>query len=202
MRPEEVVKANTADAFDTFYAADDYIVRDYLVRERLAFYDLVAEYCTTEIPVPQPCSVVDVGCGTGHMLLALRNRLGTHDLALTGLDFSANAMLWCRPLLPGATFVVGDLYDAQLPAGAYDLVLCIETLEHVLDPRAALCELLRVCRTGGRLVLTVPNGARDSWNGHRHFWTPEQFTEFLGPHGLTHLRQLQGDTVLLAEVVG
>ena len=134
------------------------------------------------------------------MLLALRNRLATHDLSLTGLDFSAVGVDRCRALLPEATFVVGDLYDAPLPAGAYDLVLCVETLEHVPNPQAALRELLRACRPGGRIVRTVPNGEKDSWDGHRSFWTPTQFAEFLRPHGLTHLHQLQDGTALLAEL--
>ena len=200
MRPEEVVKANTMEAFDIFYAADDFIAASYLVRERLAFYDLVADHCATTMVGARSGHVVDVGCGTGHMLLALRNRLATHDLCLTGLDFSAVAVNRCRSLLPEATFVVGDLYESLLPAGAYDLVLCVETLEHVPDPQVALRELLRLCRPGGKMVLTVPNGEKDSWDGHRSFWTPAEFTEFLHPHGLTQLRRLQDDTALLAEV--
>jgi ubiquinone/menaquinone biosynthesis C-methylase UbiE len=200
MRPEEVVKANTREAFDAFYGADDFIAASYLVRERLAFYDLVADYCASAVIGSRPLDVVDVGCGTGHMLLALRNRVPTHDLTMTGLDFSAVAVSRCRALLPAATFVVGDLYESPLPAGAYDLVLCVETLEHVPDPQAALRELLRVCRPGGQIVLTVPNGEKDSWDGHRSFWTPTQFAEFLRSHGLTHLRQLQDGTALLAEL--
>lgn len=200
MKPEEVVKANTQEAFDVFYSAHEYIATRYLNPGRLELYSLISDHCATAAPVPQPCCVVDVGCGMGHALLALRYRLPTHEMVLTGLDFSSVAVRYARALLPEANFIVGDLYESQLLTGAYDLVLCIETLEHVHDPQAALRELLRVCRVGGRLVLTVPNGEKDSWDGHRSFWTPAEFTEFLRPHGLTHLSQLQDGTALLAEV--
>jgi len=199
--PEEVVKANTREAFDAFFSADDYIASSYLCRARLDLYDLVADYCASSMTGSKQLDVVDVGCGTGHMLQALGRRLAPRELVLTGLDFSAVAVGRCRALLPAATFVVGDLYESPLPASAYDLVLCLETLEHLLDPLAALRELLRICKTGGRLVLTVPNGEKDSWDGHRHFWTPAEFAEYLRPWGLANLLRLQDDTALLAEVV-
>jgi ubiquinone/menaquinone biosynthesis C-methylase UbiE len=200
-RPEEIVKDNTMEAFDAFYSADDYITTSYLVPLRLALYDLVADHCATVMMGSQSLDVVDVGCGTGHMLQALQRRMDSHKLAITGLDFSTVAVGRCRTLLPAATFVVGDLHESRLPASAYDIVLCIETLEHLLDPLAALRELLRICRPGGRLILTVPNGEKDSWDGHFNFWTPDEFSEYLRPYGLTRLMKLQDDTTLLAEVV-
>jgi len=195
MNPAEVVKANTRAAFDEFYAATDFIATSYLDATRLALYDLVAMRCAA----PPATNVLDVGCGLGHGLLAVRHYLPA--AALTGLDFSTVALAHARSLLPAATFVAGDLYATPFADGAFDLVLCLETLEHVLDPTAALGELRRLCAPGGRVVLTVPNGEIDRWDGHRHFWTPAQLTEFLRPYGLRYLALRQDDTVILAELI-
>jgi SAM-dependent methyltransferase len=49
-----------------------------------------------------------------------------------------------------------DLTELTLPDGCFDLVICHRVLEHVLDDGAALREIHRVLRTGGRLETSVP----------------------------------------------
>jgi SAM-dependent methyltransferase len=78
--------------------------------------------------------------------------------------------------VPGLRPIVGDVRDLPIDKGAFELVLCISTLEHVgrdndvyaVDaPRdehgdeAALRELHRVLERGGRLLVSVPTGERD-----------------------------------------
>lgn len=70
--------------------------------------------------------------------------------------------------LPDALYVGGDIAptertDVVLDAGmlpiasqSVDVVLAVEVLEHLPDPRALLSEASRVLRPGGRLILTVP----------------------------------------------
>jgi len=92
--------------------------------------------------------------------------------------------------IPEMQTVVADVRDLPFPDSAFDLVLCISTLEHVgRDNRVygdgsetdggeleALRELRRVTARGGRIVVTVPSGEEedhgwfvqrepDSWNG-------------------------------------
>jgi 2-polyprenyl-3-methyl-5-hydroxy-6-metoxy-1,4-benzoquinol methylase len=196
--PQEVVKANTAAAFDAFYSFDDYIATSYLDRARLELYDLTAAACAAVVPAAGPLRVMDVGCGTGHALAAVVRWLPGRTLMLHGLDFSAVAVGRARALLPGGVFVAADLYDTPLPGGAYDLVLCLETLEHVADPELALAKLLYLCAPGGHVVLTVPNGDLDRWDGHRSFWSPAALAAWLRPHGLVRLDRLQDNTALLA----
>jgi ubiquinone/menaquinone biosynthesis C-methylase UbiE len=52
--------------------------------------------------------------------------------------------------------IVSDITSIPEPDGAFDAVMCIEVLEHVPDPLAALRELSRLTRSGGCLVLTAP----------------------------------------------
>jgi len=182
--PEEVVKSNTKKAFDHFFSQDEFIQTNYLRESRLRFYECVAEHCvpllTSAIDESGRCRVVDMGCGTGHFLLALQRRLGDRA-ELSGLDFSNAAITRARTVVPAASFTVADAYRMPFPDHAFDLVTCVETLEHLKKPRVALDEMARICKPGGHLVITVPDATMDDWGGHVNFWTAGSLKEFLSP---------------------
>lgn len=52
--------------------------------------------------------------------------------------------------------IVSDLTAIPEPDGSFDAALCTEVLEHVPDPLAAVREMARLLRPGGRLILTAP----------------------------------------------
>lgn len=52
--------------------------------------------------------------------------------------------------------IVSDITAIPEPDASFDAVMCIEVLEHVPDPIAALHELVRLLRPGGALILTAP----------------------------------------------
>jgi len=54
------------------------------------------------------------------------------------------------------SLVVDDITNSALGTETYDLVLCTEVIEHIGDSQAALCEMHRVLRPGGTLLLTTP----------------------------------------------
>lgn len=60
---------------------------------------------------------------------------------------------------PGSLTPVGADMEARLPFddGSFDVVLCVEGIEHVMDRHRTLAEFRRVLRPGGRLLLTTPN---------------------------------------------
>jgi SAM-dependent methyltransferase len=65
--------------------------------------------------------------------------------------------------------VVGDLLRMPVPDGAFDAVLCTETLEHLTDPQTFLAEAARVLRSGGRLYMTAPLQFREHQEPHDYF---------------------------------
>lgn len=98
---------------------------------------------------------LDVGCGNGHGPgTFLRPRVGTY----VGVDVSARAVDEARALGLDAR-LVDDAAELPFTDGAFDLVVCVEVLEHLLRPDRAAREIARVLAPGGTLIATVPNTA-------------------------------------------
>jgi ubiquinone/menaquinone biosynthesis C-methylase UbiE len=134
----------------------------------VARYDDELWELVPEDPGPPPAHVVefvgslapadralDLGIGDGRVAVAIETA------RLVGADVSQVAMDRARTRLPEAELVLVEP-DAPLPFGdnEFDLVTCIETLEHIRDVQLALSEIRRVLRPGGRLALTTPASAR------------------------------------------
>jgi 2-polyprenyl-3-methyl-5-hydroxy-6-metoxy-1,4-benzoquinol methylase len=187
LRPtaEMVAKRNTRRGYDKFFGSDEYL-RQYLDEERLRFFREVADVCAAL----RPDSVLDVGCGTGHLLAEIAERGAA--TRLVGFDHSKQAIRRARRLVPEAELIVADLFKLSL-AEEFDLITCTEVLEHLRRPDHAMRVLVGCCRPGGHVVITVPDGAVDTWEGHVNFWDEHQLQGFLRPYGLQQVRRATGD---------
>ena len=110
--------------------------------------------------------LLDLGAGGGrHAFEAMRR-----GAAVVAVDTDAAAAKDCAALMValededdevrrrggrGST-VVADARDLPFPDGSFDRVIASEVLEHVLEDRRAMAELVRVLRPGGTLAATVP----------------------------------------------
>jgi SAM-dependent methyltransferase len=121
--------------------------------------------------VPPGSRVLDVGCGPGVLLSRLREHRRCKPF---GLDISTSAIrLMGRVGIPGAACAVPDL---PVLAGAFDVVIATELIEHLDDPAAALTEFVRCLRPGGKVILTTPNntlGPADE-DQHMHQFSVEK----------------------------
>ena len=105
-------------------------------------------------------TVLEIGCGRGE--LACRLALGPwQPHRIVAADFASSAVTLgrARGAAAGARieWLVADIQRIPLDNGSVDTVISCETIEHLPDPAAALRELYRVVRPGGRLLLTTPN---------------------------------------------
>ena len=95
--------------------------------------------------------VLDVCCGPGMLAAGVLER-GAEAI---GLDFSLEAVELASKLVPNGHFERGDAQALPYAAESFDAVLCGYGLMHLPEPAAALREMLRVLRPGGRTALSV-----------------------------------------------
>lgn len=107
--------------------------------------------------------LLDVGCGNGHFVAAMR-ALGWDA---RGLDVDEAGLAVARAHF-GVPVDRGTLKEARLPDESFDAVTLHHVIEHVPDPLDVLSECGRILRPGGRIVVVTPN--IDAL-GHRVFRT-------------------------------
>jgi SAM-dependent methyltransferase len=101
--------------------------------------------------------VLDVGFGDGYGAEILSESVREY----VGVDNSELAVREARARydLPNVTFTKSDGTVLPFSSGSFDLVVSFHVLEHIAQPEPYLTELMRVCRTGGRVVIVTPNRA-------------------------------------------
>ena len=112
--------------------------------------------------------ILEVGCAGGH-LSGLLARIFP-KAKIFGIDVYAPAILEAKKRFPKITFKVADAHKLPFKKGTFDLVVCSETIEHVVDPKKMLEEISRVMKKGGRTVVEMDSGSplfRIIW----YFWT-------------------------------
>jgi SAM-dependent methyltransferase len=148
-------------------------------------------------------SVLDVGCGTGAVALAVVGRCGAR---VTGIDLvpghvaSARAEAARRGLEHRATFVEADATAMPFPDASFDHVYAIESAYHAADKPRFYAECARVLRPGGCFVGTDWLRGADSDDGlvarvEAHFAIPQLLT-------LAELHDRLADAGLAVAAVG
>ena len=100
--------------------------------------------------------VLEAGCGRG----AFSRHLAERGARVMGVDISPAAAAMTRDALApfdGCTAIDASIEALPFPDDSFDLVVSLDTLEHVFEPERAVAELVRVLRPGGRLVVTTSN---------------------------------------------
>jgi SAM-dependent methyltransferase len=133
--------------------------------------------------------VLDNGCGVGQYL----GRLAQLTPHAVGLEFEHERA--CEAMQQAPQVVCAANEHLPFPSDFFDLILSHEVLEHVADDFAAVREMARVLRVGGRLVLFCPNRGYPFethgiyWRGRYHFgniplvnWLPRRWRDRLAPH--------------------
>jgi len=108
--------------------------------------------------------VLVAGCGVGMYARQIRQRFTPQ---VDGFDIEFERARSARAADIPALTAAGE--HIPFASGSFDTVLSHEVLEHVVDDRRALQEMLRVTRVGGRILLFCPN----RWypfETHGHYW--------------------------------
>ncbi len=133
--------------------------------------------------------ILENGCGIGMYVEHLSPFGGT----VIGLEYDFERAKEARKNSPHIFNAAGE--SIPLPSGTFDLILSHEVIEHVQDDRAAIREMIRVLKPGGRTVLFCPNRGYPFethgiyWKGQYHFgnklfvnYLPRSLRDKLAPH--------------------
>ena len=154
------------------------------------YYRWLARIVGAEIPAG--ARVLDVGCGTGVLLDAVKPAHGV------GVDLSPAMVRLARQRFPRLHFRVADA-EALEEGGAFDWVMMVDVLEHLGDPRSALASVRRACRPESRLIVVTANPA---WQSILHLAErlrlkmPEGDHRWLAPDEIRRLLHETGFDVL------
>jgi SAM-dependent methyltransferase len=111
------------------------------------------------LPLRPGARVLDAGCGSGRTLEELVGYGEVHGLELDPGAASVARDRGCGEVL------VGRLEELPWADGSFDLITCLDVIEHTPDDRLTLRSLRRVCRPGGFLLVTVP-AYQSLWSMH------------------------------------
>ncbi len=135
---------------------------------------------------------LEVGAGEGVISQKLHERFGS----AVGLDLPDAGLRAEWRSRPGPTYLHGDAENLPFTDKQFDLVVCVEVLEHLRDPAAGLRELARV--SSRHLLLSVPREpyfqgsnlltgrypkALGNTPGHLNHWTKGSFQRFVSQVG-------------------
>lgn len=125
-----------------------------------------------------PGSMLDVGCAYGGLLLEARLR----GWNTQGVELSSDAVRFCNESL-GLDVRESGIMDADLPQGAFDVVVMLEVIEHVPEPVRVMRRAAKLAAPGALLYLTCPNAQSPAarilgaqWIG----WKPPTHLQFFG----------------------
>lgn len=137
-----------------------------------ALFDLRSQIVLTMIQPVSGKKCLDIGCGDGKFT----SILATHAAEVVGIDISDRALCFAKCLVPNAKFLKMDATHLQFPKDFFDVVTCVDVLEHLPDDceQQAIAEMSRVLKGGGFLVVSVPSKNKRLEEKHyRHYTVNE-----------------------------
>jgi SAM-dependent methyltransferase len=140
--------------------------------------------------------VLENGCGVGMYVEKLTSYAGT----VIGLEYDFERTVEAHQNSPHILNAAGE--GLPFPSGSFDLILSHEVIEHVQDDAAAVREMVRALKPGGRAVIFCPNRGYPFethgiyWRGKYKFgnipfvnWLPRRWRDQLAPHVEVYTRR-------------
>lgn len=173
---QKLMAENNQIVYNKMYSSPE-LLKHYLIDSTLEFYGQTVDRIKANLSEDyEYMSCLDVGCGTGHLLAKLRE--SGFKGRMVGIDTAESAGEQVIRHQLSIEFFSGVLGEVEL-GGSFDIILCTEVLEHCDYPERIIEEMKRLLNPGGVIFITVPDGRKDTWEGHIHFWSPQSFKLFI-----------------------
>ncbi len=122
------------------------------------YYGQLKSLLAELVPEASTSSVLEIGCGTGALLAALRPARGL------GIDISEPMIRQARDRHRNSlelSFAVGEAESLDVP-GDWNVIIMVDLIEHLYDPERAIRRISSLMKPGNRLIITWAN----------HLWAP------------------------------
>ena len=157
-----------------------------------------------KISLPPGSKVLDVGCGEGRHIFGILNEF--EDIYCYGIDQDIPSLDKCKEGLEffkeldlnSTVFQQGSIYQLPFKENFFDLIICSEVLEHLDDYHAAIDEIYRVLKPGGKFLSSVPSywpekicwslssGYQNMPGGHVRIFKKRQLIDEIIDHGFEY----------------
>lgn len=141
--------------------------------------------------------ILVAGCGLGTYSARLLDRFSPH---VEAFDIELGRVATAQASVHHALVAAAE--NVPYRSNIFDMVLSHEVIEHVADDGAALAEMTRVCKPGGRIIIFCPNRwypveqHGHYWRGQYHFgntplinYLPDRWRNRLAPHVRAYTRR-------------
>lgn len=184
--------------------AESYQYHDSGLGHHHAYLLPAIERILTEFPwASGPKRIFELGCGNG----AVANHLTALGYELTGIDPSKEGIQWANRSFPKLNLKEGSAYDDLASVyGTFPMVLSLEVIEHLYDPRKFATNLKALTAPGGWAVVSTPYhgywknlalSVAGKWDehhsplwdhGHIKFWSVPSLIGLLSEAGFKDIR--------------
>ena len=150
----------------------------------------------------KPAKILDVGCASGFLTSRIA---GFFPLSESfGVDSYKEAIRFGQKSYPNIKFRYGDAHKLPFKNGSFDLITCIETLEHLENPEEAICEMYRCLKNAGYILIGQDTDNllfKTIWmiwtkrrgkvwhNSHLHPYSPKRLEKLIKECGLRIIKK-------------
>jgi len=163
-------------------------LQKYLSPERISLFWELVDLCLDQGVSLDDMDITDIGSGMAYLFRRIHQK--SRPKRMYGYDTFEEIHELASMICPEGVYLNSSLYEVK---DQYDVVFCMEVLEHLVDPEGGMKHLIKCVRESesGYLVLSVPNGRYDfqeagkiredkqPYWGHIHFWSPESWHLFI-----------------------
>ncbi|MCS7252482.1 MAG: class I SAM-dependent methyltransferase [Armatimonadota bacterium] len=178
----ERVYSGTSEAYDY---TQDLCELNYTARRARRCIKLIRKFSDVSTTI----RLLDVGCGFSFFLLVAKQ----HGWEAVGVEPAKPVANFAREQF-GLQIIASDFENAELEEASFDVVMFHHVLEHLRHPKWALCKANHLLRSGGLLVLSLPNAASlpARLAGREWICFGELHLHHFTPMTLSHLLKLCG----------
>lgn len=131
----------------------EYHSKNILVK-RLFFkrIELAIELAKSKLESDNDTNVIDLGCGEGILLKLLEEKF--KNIKTFGIDIEPNVLKIRKFLKAGVR--TADIRDSGFPGDFFDIIFCLDVLEHFENLKEPIKEIKKILRADGLLVVSLP----------------------------------------------